>query len=52
MVLGSRRNVLIGYGALNKEVAREIKKRGEPMAVVIREFDGAARGFAAPARAG
>jgi hypothetical protein len=51
MVWGSQRNVLIGYGALNEEVAREFAKRGEPLTIVAREFDGAARGFAATARA-
>ncbi len=41
------RHILIGYGALNQEVARERLEKGVPLTIVARMFDEGARDFAA-----
>lgn len=51
VLLGEERFILIGFGALNQEIARDLAHRRKPMTIVSREFDGAARDFAASARA-
>lgn len=51
MLFRDERHILIGYGALNQEIARDLAHKGVPMTIVSREFDGAARDFAAASRA-
>lgn|GEM_PF-3599417 len=44
------RYVLIGYGAVNQEIARDRAAKGAKLTIVDRGFDGAARDFAATHR--
>ena len=50
-VSGRRRYILIGFGAINQEIARDLALRRIPMTIVSRDFDGAMRDFAWASRA-
>ncbi len=45
------RHILVGYGALNQEIARERASWAKPLTIVARSFDGAAKDFASQNRA-
>ena len=45
------RHVLVGFGALNQEIARALAGADKPLTIVSRDFDGAARDFATSAGA-